>query len=602
MKLIFTLLLTSTLAWQILAQSPVRSGKDYALFFVGTDFDQWPDLPGSDKTVREIAKELETAYGFRKAEIHMNLKKVELLKVLTDYQTRTFDPGDQLLVYFSMHGHFDEAIGALIPKDGLLHDPSYETWILHPVLEAYLSKINCEHILLALDACYSGTFGQNFRNKPTEPAWENETKDCAARCKRELRFKSRLYLTSGGKERTPADSELAKKWLEALRMRNTDGLLTFPKLYSVLAEAIPQPMQGDFKGHEIGGGFVFVHQSSCTNTASAVAEPSLEEERNAWRQAKAGNTADGYYNYLKRFPRGLFAEDAREALAGLEAGGPPGTTPMPPVDPGQKMVLIKGSSFRMGDLFQEGNPDERPAHDRTVRDFLLDVAEVTFEDYTRFCREIDVPPPSDEGWGQGLRPVINVSWYDAIEYCNWRSRSEKLKPCYTIRKNARDPFANDPIDPLKWSIVVDSLADGYRLPTEAEWEFAARQGGQQVRFGNGKLLASNKDINFNSNPLTQPPYQSGSGSAREQTMPVRSYAPNSLGVYDLCGNAAEWCWDWKQNYPNSKAASSAIHKKIVRGGHWGASSQYCRAAYRGEAAAQSGSPQIGFRCARNAPK
>lgn len=602
MKLILALVLLLVLTGQLPAQSPVRAGKDYALFFVGTDFDHWPDLPGSDKTVREIARELETAYGFQKIEIHVNLKKAELLKVLTDYQTRLFEPGDQLLVYFSIHGHFDEAIGALIPKDGLLNDPTYETWILHPTLEAFLSKINCEHILLSLDACYSGTFGQKFRNKPTEPAWENEMKDCAARCKRELRYKSRLYLTSGGKERTPADSEFANKWLEALRIRNTDGLLTFPKLYSVLAEAIPQPMQGDFKGHEISGGFVFVHQNSCTSIAPTAMETSLEEEQTAWYQAKASNTEDGYSNYLKRFPRGVFAKDARDALASLGAGGPPGPTLIHPVDTDSKMVLIKGNSFRMGDLFQEGNPDERPAHNRTVRDFLLDVAEVTFDDYALFCREMDVPPPSDEGWGQGLRPVINVSWYDAIGYCNWRSRSENLKPCYTILKNARDPYANDPIDPLKWSIVVDSLADGYRLPTEAEWEFAARQGGQQVRFGNGKLLASNKDINFDSNPLTLPPYQSNTGTARGHTIPVKSFTPNSLGVYDLCGNAAEWCWDWKQNYPNSKAESSAIHKKVVRGGHWGASSQYCRAAYRGELAPQLGSPQIGFRCARNAPK
>lgn len=242
-----------------------RTGKDYAVFFVVSDFDYWADLPGIDKELREISSELEINYGFQKPDFYLNPKKADILKVLTDLQGRTFGPDDQLLVFFSMHGYYDEAIGALIPKDGFLEDPGYQTWLLHPALEAMLTKVKCQHILLSLDACYSGTFGQKYKDRPGPPAWEADADDCLAKCKRALQHKSRLYLTSGGKERTPTQSQFARKWLEALRLRNPEGLMSFPKLYSVLSEAYPQPMYGDFKDNVVGGDFVFYKKNGCNS-------------------------------------------------------------------------------------------------------------------------------------------------------------------------------------------------------------------------------------------------------------------------------------------------------------------------------------------------
>lgn len=251
------------------AQTAIRNGKDYALFFVTTHFDQWPALPESDKDVRALASELETNYGFQKADIRLNLSRAETIKTLVDYQKKAFGPNDQLLVFFSTHGFYDDAIGALIPKDGKLDDPSYESWITHPTLEAMVTRIQCQHVLLALDACYSGTFSAKFRDRPGSPAWEAES-DCASKCVAALKFKSRLYLTSGGKERTPAQSQFIKKWLEGLRVRNFDGIMSFYELYAVLSEATPKPMSGDFKDHAAGGDFIFVIKNGCSNKGQVI--------------------------------------------------------------------------------------------------------------------------------------------------------------------------------------------------------------------------------------------------------------------------------------------------------------------------------------------
>lgn len=307
--------LLSTLLLTLIAIAAVaqRSGKDYAVFFVVTDFDHWADLPGIDKDLREIAAELEANYGFQKPDFYLNPKKADILRILTEYQTRSFGPDDQLLVFCSMHGYYDEAIGALIPKDGLLDDPAYQTWLLHPALEAMLTKIKCEHVLLALDACYSGTFGQKYKDRPGAPAYALEAVDCASKSKRALQHKSRLYLTSGGKERTPAQSQFAKKWLEALRLRNQDGFLGFHKLYAVLGEAFPQPMYGDFKDHVVGGDFVFLRKNAC-GTAHPTPEnnTAFDPEEQVWKIAQRQKNGQ---IYLDEYPNGKYAVQARQLKA-----------------------------------------------------------------------------------------------------------------------------------------------------------------------------------------------------------------------------------------------------------------------------------------------
>jgi sulfatase modifying factor 1 len=179
------------------------------------------------------------------------------------------------------------------------------------------------------------------------------------------------------------------------------------------------------------------------------------------------------------------------------------------------MVFVEAGSFNMGS--ERGLERERPVHHVTLpRSFYMAIYATTFDLYDAYCAEVYRTRPSDKGMGRGRRPVRNVTWYDAVEYCNWLSRKAGLEPCYSGRGKL---------------ITCDFGASGYRLPTEAEWEYAARGG----RKGGGGSYAGSED------PTKTAWYDANSGGV---THPVGLKAPNPLGIYDLCGNIFEWCWDW----------------------------------------------------------
>lgn len=254
------------------------------------------------------------------------------------------------------------------------------------------------------------------------------------------------------------------------------------------------------------------------------------------------------------------------------------------------MLLVPGGTFEMGDVFDDGDAWEKPVHTVTLSDFYIGKTEVTFAEYDIFCSATGRKKPSDAGWGRGKRPVINVSWYDAVAYCNWLSERQKLKKVYTISKD---------------TVTADWSADGYRLPTEAEWEYAARSGGKRVRFGNGKDVADPSEINFaGSAPKTN---YSRMGVFREKTVPVGSFQPNDLGLHDMTGNVWEWCWDWLgENYYTKSASDnpngpSSGYRRVLRGGSWGNPPDNVRVAYRNGRDPSSGDFDYGFRIARSAP-
>ncbi len=252
------------------------------------------------------------------------------------------------------------------------------------------------------------------------------------------------------------------------------------------------------------------------------------------------------------------------------------------------MALIHGGTFSMGCTAEQREcwDDEKPVGRVTVSDFYLGKYEVTFDEYDAFCDATGRLRPYDWQWGRGRRPVVDVSWFDAVAYCNWLSEQEGLTPVYTL-DSAR--------------VTANWNANGYRLPTEAEWEYAARGGSAKAAlFGNGKNIADPRAINFkpdNKKGLSVP------GQYRERTVPVGSLnSPNALGLHDLSGNVWEWCWDWFGPYPEGsrtdyRGPDTGI-TRVVRGGSWAYPTQYIRTAFRHNYTPGGRTNDVGFRLAR----
>ena len=268
MKFLFFALI---LLFSIVAQNePIdtRKGKDLALFFAVEDYQDpsWRDLKNPIGDVEAIAKELEEMYEV-KTHIIRNPTKKQILETLIQWQKQTFAQDGQLLVFFSGHGTFSESAtqGYFVPKDGKFDDPFHESHLELSTLGNYVTKIPCPHILLAIDACYSGTIDREiaFKGSPSflRPGVSQES-ERETIIQRQLRNPTRLILSSGGKERTPDGdfhSPFSSAFLKSLRHAYTDadGMVLFSDILAMMERVKPTPHSGELSGHE-NGGFVFI--------------------------------------------------------------------------------------------------------------------------------------------------------------------------------------------------------------------------------------------------------------------------------------------------------------------------------------------------------
>lgn len=251
-------------------KTPVRQGQDLALFIAIDDYEEWQDLRNPVSDVRAVAQELAENYGFT-TEVMTNPTRSEIYAKLEEYRQRTYGEDDQLLIFFSGHGDFNDGTseGFFVPREGLLNDPFQDSYIPHTRLERIIDNIPCEHVLLAIDACFSGTFDESIalqRGRPGERPGANTQEDERQWfITRQLKHRSRLYLTSGGKERTPDGdrySPFTGRLLEALRSYGIDdGILTFAELTGFMQRVEPLPRFGQYGSHEPGGDFLFVSNS-----------------------------------------------------------------------------------------------------------------------------------------------------------------------------------------------------------------------------------------------------------------------------------------------------------------------------------------------------
>jgi len=257
-----------------------------------------------------------------------------------------------------------------------------------------------------------------------------------------------------------------------------------------------------------------------------------------------------------------------------------------------EMVQIPGGSFQMGS--NSGSDNEKPVHTVTLSSFYMGKYEVTQEQWMAVMgnNPSNFKDSPTSGEVQGRRPVEQVSWYDALIFCNKLSLMEGLSPAYRI-SGSTDPavWGNVPTSSNStWNAVeVVAGSNGYRLPTEAQWEYAARGGSGSP--GNYTYSGSNTvgDVAW---------YD---GNSSSKTHEVGKKAPNGLGLYDMSGNVYEWCWEWYGSYSSSaqtdpRGADSGSHR-VPRGGCWYHPAGNTRSTYRyGDY--PNGLKTIGFRLVR----
>jgi len=226
---------------------------------------------------------------------------------------------------------------------------------------------------------------------------------------------------------------------------------------------------------------------------------------------------------------------------------------------GPEMVWIPAGRFRMGDLQGTGRDNEQPVHEVSLEGFAMGRYPVTFAEYEQFAEATGREKPNDRGWGRGNRPVINVSWDDVVAYTEWLS---------------------------------EQTGQQYRLPTEAQWEYAARAG-TETDYWWGNEIGKNR-ANCDG---------SGSQWSGKQTSPVGSFEANPFGLYDTAGNVWEWVADkWHGNYEGAPIDGSVWEEggedyRVLRGGSWFLNPGVCRSAIRSRVTSVYRIQYLGFRVA-----
>jgi len=320
-----------------------------------------------------------------------------------------------------------------------------------------------------------------------------------------------------------------------------------------------------------------------------------------------------------------------------------------------QMKLVPGGSFRMGDLFADGESNELPLHAVQVDDYYIHPYEVTVRQYrtfveatgyltraerfdsreeqqARFDKLVVLMQSGEEteesralyaeflnsggcfqwvaearffnfsldcNWRTPLfeqvddAPVIALAWVDAASFCNWLSEQEDLPPAYNVETGEILDADGNPTEDI-------TRVKGCRLPTEAEWEYAAREGGKEVRFGNGSKVARGDELNIDASvgdyPYCEP------GAYQQKTMPIGSYSPNGLGLYDMSGNAWEWCSDYYEPYTEAEQTNPHGNNKsmrVLRGGRWGGDAREARVFGRSPYDGVNRCNNSGFRIARS---
>jgi len=247
-----------------LADAAKLSRKDYALIFATDKYDNWKALVNPIYDARTVAGNLQKTYGFA-AEVVENPTQSQVLDKLREYAEKKFGEMDQLFIFFAGHGFYDDTFkeGFVVTRESLPDDPGRNSYLRHSVLRSTISNNPCQHIFLVMDVCFGGTFDENAGTR----AMDDESYKAPSQSEiitRKLKFKTRKYLTSGGKEYVSdgiagRHSPFAKQMIEALEKgMGGDGILTLSELMTFVETLKTAPQFGKFGSDQPGSDFVFV--------------------------------------------------------------------------------------------------------------------------------------------------------------------------------------------------------------------------------------------------------------------------------------------------------------------------------------------------------
>lgn len=628
------LYLLISIALPLQSQNVARTGKDLAVFFAIAKYQsgQLTNLPSTITDSEQLAQALATHYGFDTLIVrNPTLDQIDHIihQLKEQYAAGTKDSTGQLLLFFSGHGEIDY----FLPTDAKLHQ-LHRTALNYGIWRPIIDKIPCRHILVAIDACFSVTFDPNERTKGGNPTFRRPQQPTEAELLllKHKSHKARLFITSDAKRKyVPSRSNFTRKFIEGLNsLKNQADFFSVYQLFSDFIKlAHTPPKFGVFGADVPGSDFLFFPKHSLIGL-DVRAYVNREKDIDAYSKIRSYPTVANCQAYLQAFPSGSFRDKvieqlqqlielqdwnfaclrdskkalrqyldkhpmgphATEARSRLKEKDHPSTSPTPDelqvaVPLGKQMVYIPGGSFQM----RESNQKTIPGKKVVLKGFYMSRYEVSIGEFSAFSPSSHTRiHPKDLSL-----PVTQIDWYQAIAYCNWRSQKEGLTPVYRIKKTTKSTSNLNQYDKKKWTVHVNWEANGYRLPTEAEWEYAARGGGKPIKWAG----TSDQD------QLSR--YANGHGvtDGFEALAPINSLLPNEVGLYHMSGNAWEWCWDWYGSYALSAEYNPTGPLKgeyrILRGGSCKDEISYLSTTYRGLSDPDYASQLGGIRLVRSSP-
>ena len=498
--------------------------------------------------------------------------------------TRRSANADVALVFYAGHGMEMDGVNYLLPVDAQLErdtDVRFETVTLDDVLA---STAGAGLRLVILDACRNNPLARSMQRTVRS---RNVSNGSFGAVNEDLLGDQTLVAYSAAAGTTADDGDGRNSPYAAALLAHLEDPVEIGILFRRVRARVLSTTSGRQRPHEYGAlvGEHYLSGSGGGGGGGVVADPvGAQQETVFWQSAANSTNAADFEAYLARWPNGVYVSLARTRLAALRAPTPnPSATVRPDPDPVPRpadgdvfrdcpscpeLVAIPAGTFRMG-----SDPDddealdrERPRHRVRVGRFALGRYEVTRREYRAFAEATGADDSwRDPGFAQGDRhPVVNVSWRDAQAYVQWLSRE---------------------------------TGERYRLPSEAEWEYAAR-GGTTTRRYWGDSLSS------------QCGYANGTVASCDdgvaRTAPVGSYAPNAFGLSDVLGNVWEWTDDcWHENYagepPDDGRAwtrGGDCGRRVLRGGSWYNLPRSLRSAARPWNLAGTRDAFTGFRVAR----